>query len=33
MVKPAAETALPLTVTNKIVAQFIMNQQALNKRL
>jgi hypothetical protein len=33
MVEPAAETAPPLTVTNKMVAQFIINQQALNERL
>jgi hypothetical protein len=33
MVELAAETALPLMVMNKIIAQFIINQQALNKRL
>ena len=33
MVEPAAETAPPLTVTNEMVAQFMMNQQALNERL
>jgi hypothetical protein len=33
MVKPVVETALSLTVINEIVAQFIINQQALNERL
>jgi hypothetical protein len=33
MVEPAAETAPSLTVTNEMVAQFMMNQQALNERL
>jgi hypothetical protein len=26
IVEPAVETALPLTITNEMIAQFIMNQ-------